>query len=99
MYNGKYLLYFYSFIESIIIKYTCLTSNLLHLSFLSFFFLNLISGEQSYSCLWLKRRSPNIMEFKFSDKSSSVMDEKLCDDRNFVSGQWITEGSMFPVHL
>ncbi|KAI2811489.1 hypothetical protein BLOT_002666 [Blomia tropicalis] len=49
-------------------------------------------GEQSYSCLWLKRRSPNIMEFKFSDKSSSVMDEKLCDDRNFVSGQWITEG-------
>ncbi|KAH9389014.1 hypothetical protein TYRP_008366 [Tyrophagus putrescentiae] len=49
-------------------------------------------GEQTYSCLWMKRRSPNIMEFKFSDKSSTVMNEKLCDDRNFISNNWITEG-------
>ena len=52
------------------------------------------SGEQSFSCLWVKRRSPNIMEFKFSDKSSSIMNDKLCDDRNFLVNPWITEGSM-----
>ncbi len=55
----------------------------------------LFSGEQTYSCLWMKRRSPNIMEFKFSDKSSTVMNEKLCDDRNFISNNWITEGSKY----
>ncbi|XP_075680244.1 LOW QUALITY PROTEIN: uncharacterized protein LOC113788835 [Dermatophagoides pteronyssinus] len=49
-------------------------------------------GEQSFSCLWVKRRSPNIMEFKFSDKSSSIMNDKLCDDRNFLINPWITEG-------
>ena len=36
------------------------------------------------------------MEFKFSDKTSSMMNEKLCDDHNFVSAQWITEGSECP---
>ncbi|KAH7642800.1 hypothetical protein HUG17_9491 [Dermatophagoides farinae] len=49
-------------------------------------------GEQSFSCLWVKRRSPNIMEFRFSDKSSSIMNDKLCDERNFATNQWITEG-------
>lgn len=37
------------------------------------------------------------MEFKFSDKTSTVMSEKLCDDRNFVSAPWITEGSKYRV--
>ncbi|KAF7491320.1 hypothetical protein SSS_06808 [Sarcoptes scabiei] len=49
-------------------------------------------GEQSYTCLWVKRRSSNIMEFKLSEISSPVMSEKLCDERNFANSQWITEG-------
>ena len=53
------------------------------------------SGEQSFSCLLVKRRSPNIMEFKLSEKTSTVMSESLCDDRNFENSKWITEGSKF----
>ncbi|CAG2112018.1 unnamed protein product, partial [Medioppia subpectinata] len=48
-------------------------------------------GDQSYTCIWIKKRSPNILEFQFAEKSSEVMTESLCNDNQFTSN-WITQG-------
>jgi len=52
-------------------------------------------GDQSYRCVWFKRRSPNIMEFQFGQETTSYYDDKLCDDKQFPTNNWITQGSKY----
>lgn len=50
-------------------------------------------GEESYQCIWLKKRSTNIIEFKLGSKSSqSSSSTVLCSDEYFENSHWITQG-------
>lgn len=49
-------------------------------------------GEKEFKCIWFKRRSPNILEFQYASKTSKEQDESLCDDINFITTNWITQG-------
>ena len=52
------------------------------------------SGDQAYTCVWFKRRSPNILEFQYGAEWSVSFSEHLCDDKYFTSADaWITQGS------
>jgi len=49
-------------------------------------------GEESYRCLWFKKRSPNILEFQFGQESTAYYSDSLCDDKQFTTNNWITQG-------
>uniref|UniRef100_T1JPS7 Uncharacterized protein n=1 Tax=Tetranychus urticae TaxID=32264 RepID=T1JPS7_TETUR len=49
-------------------------------------------GESFYTCVWMKRRSANTLEFQFGAKSSPNLLAHLCDDQHFTSNNWITQG-------
>ncbi|XP_074594666.1 uncharacterized protein LOC141850036 [Brevipalpus obovatus] len=49
-------------------------------------------GEQFYSCVWMKPRSTNILEFQFSEKTSPIFSPRLCDEIQFASNAWVTQG-------
>lgn len=53
---------------------------------------HLNSGESFYTCVWMKRRSANTLEFQFGAKSSPNLLAHLCDDQHFTSNNWITQG-------
>lgn len=57
---------------------------------INFYLLN--SGEESYQCIWLKKRSTNIIEFKLGSKSSQGSSDMLCSDEYFERSHWITQG-------
>lgn len=48
-------------------------------------------GHQYYTCLWLKRRSPSVIEFKVANSSSDLA-QNLCRDIQFSDSQWFTKG-------
>lgn len=50
-------------------------------------------GEESYRCLWFKKRSPNILEFQFGQESTAYYSDSLCDDKQFTTNNWNTQGS------
>ena len=56
-------------------------------------------GDESYRCIWFKRRSPNIMEFQFGQEASPFYSDVLCDDKQFPTNNWITQGSQYLVIL
>lgn len=41
----------------------------------------------------MKRRSTNILEFQFSSQTSPIFSNRLCDDSQFKSQAWVTQGS------
>ncbi|XP_046406160.1 uncharacterized protein LOC124171057 [Ischnura elegans] len=49
-------------------------------------------GEEIYSCIWMKLRGINVLEFQLGLRSSSRMNESLCMDSNFRDDAWITQG-------
>ncbi|KAF2345160.1 hypothetical protein FHG87_024084 [Trinorchestia longiramus] len=40
-------------------------------------------GDSSYNCLWLKRRSANILEFMLGLYPNTTLDSSLCDVGKF----------------
>ncbi|KFM60337.1 hypothetical protein X975_02466, partial [Stegodyphus mimosarum] len=58
-------------------------------------------GEESYNCVWLKRRSLNVMEFQIGSQPSHLYSDTLCHDLQFNDDTWTTQGrvksnQMFP---
>ncbi|XP_023230618.1 uncharacterized protein LOC111630705 [Centruroides sculpturatus] len=49
-------------------------------------------GDESYNCLWLKRRGVNVLEFQFGSQPSKQYSDTLCSDRQFRQETWITQG-------
>ncbi|XKL65945.1 hypothetical protein PGB90_009365 [Kerria lacca] len=50
------------------------------------------SEEEQYTCMWIKRRGPNVFEFQLSTENSFDYDSSLCLTANFKSDIWITQG-------
>ncbi|KAK9889225.1 hypothetical protein WA026_004503 [Henosepilachna vigintioctopunctata] len=49
--------------------------------------------EERYSCLWIHKRTNNILEFQMGLKSSKENNVfELCHDANFIEDSWITQG-------
>ncbi|KAI5731571.1 hypothetical protein M8J77_012502 [Diaphorina citri] len=51
-------------------------------------------GEEMYSCIWMKKRGLNVLEFQLGLKSSNHLNTSLCSDFNFQSTKWITQGRL-----
>ncbi|GFG31845.1 hypothetical protein Cfor_02655 [Coptotermes formosanus] len=51
-------------------------------------------GEEMYTCVWLKRRGVNVLEFQLGLQSSTYYNTTLCSDRNFKPKIWITQGRL-----
>ncbi|RWS26210.1 hypothetical protein B4U80_05905 [Leptotrombidium deliense] len=49
-------------------------------------------GDEFYTCIWMKRRSPNILEFQFGTQRTDVYSDHLCEDMQFTSHSWYTQG-------
>ncbi|XP_026686722.1 uncharacterized protein LOC103519401 [Diaphorina citri] len=47
-----------------------------------------------YSCIWMKKRGLNVLEFQLGLKSSNHLNTSLCSDFNFQSTKWITQGRL-----
>ncbi|XP_045482394.1 uncharacterized protein LOC123686367 [Harmonia axyridis] len=53
-------------------------------------------NEEHYSCLWVHKRSSNILEFQISTKSSHL-NHNLCHESYFLDDAWITQGRTVPI--
>ncbi|XP_033606247.1 uncharacterized protein LOC111861520 [Cryptotermes secundus] len=51
-------------------------------------------GEEMYTCIWLKRRGVNVLEFQLGLQSSTYYNSTLCSDTNFEPKIWITQGRL-----
>nr|CAD7460876.1 unnamed protein product [Timema tahoe] len=51
-------------------------------------------GEEMYTCMWIKRRGMNVLEFQIGLQSSTYYNSSLCSNTNFQLNQWITQGRM-----
>ncbi|KAG8188278.1 hypothetical protein JTE90_012111 [Oedothorax gibbosus] len=49
-------------------------------------------GEESYNCVWLKRRSQNVLEFQIGSQPSRQYSDSLCHDLQFSDDLWTTQG-------
>lgn len=55
-------------------------------------------GEEQYHCVWVAKRSENILEFQIGAKTiqhlgvGSRPDGSICDDRYFDKTRWLTQG-------
>ncbi|XP_054716850.1 uncharacterized protein LOC129226274 [Uloborus diversus] len=56
-------------------------------------------GEESYNCVWLKRRSVNVMEFQIGSQPSPLYTDKLCHDLQFIDDAWTTQGRLKPTQM
>ncbi|KAF8782355.1 hypothetical protein HNY73_012651 [Argiope bruennichi] len=56
-------------------------------------------GEESYNCIWLQRRAPNVMEFQLGVEPSNTYSESLCHDQQFPGEAWITEGRLHKIQI
>ena len=45
-----------------------------------------------YQCVWVAKRSHNIIEFRFGRESSQHPRPELCQDSQFIDRPWITQG-------
>ena len=57
---------------------------------LSLFF----SDNGHYNCIWIHRRTPNVLELQYGRRPSTVASFELCDYNNFWSKTWTTVASM-----
>lgn len=53
-----------------------------------------ISGEETYNCIWTKKRSANILEFQISTRTGSNASMFICDDVYFDDTRWLTQGRL-----
>ena len=51
------------------------------------------SNKGHYNCLWLQKRTPNVLELQFGRRPSTVASLDLCDNANFWSKTWTTLSS------
>lgn len=49
-------------------------------------------GEELYSCIWAKKRGPNVFEFQLGMFTSPQYNASLCSSSNFQPNTWITQG-------
>ncbi|XP_055925741.1 uncharacterized protein LOC129957449 [Argiope bruennichi] len=56
-------------------------------------------GEESYNCVWLKRRSLNVMEFQIGSQPSHMYSDTLCHDLQFSDDAWTTQGRDKPTQM
>lgn len=56
-------------------------------------------GEESYNCVWLKRRSVNVMEFQMGSQPSGAYSDTLCHDLQFNAEAWTTQGGRKTTHM
>ncbi|GIX69372.1 uncharacterized protein CEXT_466851, partial [Caerostris extrusa] len=56
-------------------------------------------GEESYNCVWLKRRSLNVMEFQIGSQPSTLYSDTLCHDLQFSDDAWVTQGRLKPTEM
>ncbi|XP_076347255.1 uncharacterized protein LOC143245154 isoform X2 [Tachypleus tridentatus] len=51
-------------------------------------------GEVFYNCVWLRRRSHNVMELQFGTMPSRQWSPDLCSEHQFQTEQWYTQGNI-----
>lgn len=51
-------------------------------------------GEEMYTCIWLKQRGVNVLEFQMGMKASTSYNSTLCMDSNFQKKVWLTQGRL-----
>lgn len=57
-------------------------------------------GEEQYHCVWVTKRSDNILEFQIGSRTiqhlggSSRPDATICDDKYFDKTRWLTQGRL-----
>ncbi|XP_076339897.1 uncharacterized protein LOC143240770 isoform X2 [Tachypleus tridentatus] len=51
-------------------------------------------GESSYNCVWLQKRSQNILEMQYGTSSSDRALDDLCKEQQFQKKQWTTRGKI-----
>lgn len=57
-------------------------------------------GEEQYHCVWIVKRSLNVMEFQIGAKTVQHIDdnsrpsESICDNSYFDETRWLTQGQM-----
>lgn len=56
-------------------------------------------GEETYNCVWLQRRTSNVMEFQLGMEASSKYTDSLCQDQNFPASAWITEARLHKLQM
>ncbi|XP_065217157.1 uncharacterized protein LOC135843266 [Planococcus citri] len=49
-------------------------------------------NEEMYTCIWLKKRGENVLEFQLATETSQYPNNSLCSVQNFQSNVWITQG-------
>lgn len=49
-------------------------------------------GEEKYSCVWLKQRGNNVLEFQIGLQESDRFNYSLCSPSNFREKIWVTQG-------
>ena len=52
------------------------------------------SDNGHYNCIWIHRRTPNVLELQYGRRPSTVASFELCDYNNFWSKTWTTVASM-----
>ena len=59
------------------------------------YYLLFFSDNGHYNCIWIHRRTPNVLELQYGRRPSTVASFELCDYNNFWSKTWTTVASMF----
>lgn len=54
----------------------------------------LYSGEESYHCVWVKKRSANILEFQIGTRTGSNSSSIICDDMYIDDSRWLTQARL-----
>ncbi|KAK3910668.1 Glucose starvation modulator protein 1 [Frankliniella fusca] len=49
-------------------------------------------GEEKYTCVWLKQRGNNVLEFQIGLQSSERFTNSMCLPNNFREKIWVTQG-------
>ena len=53
----------------------------------------IFSDNGHYNCMWLHKRTANVLEMQFGRRPSTVASFELCDYNNFWSKTWTTIAS------
>ncbi|XP_065573218.1 uncharacterized protein LOC136035380 isoform X2 [Artemia franciscana] len=51
-------------------------------------------GDEFHSCMWVERRSINVMELQFGLESSILPNRSLCNEGKFLENAWTTQGRL-----
>ncbi|XP_076335457.1 uncharacterized protein LOC143238801 isoform X2 [Tachypleus tridentatus] len=55
-------------------------------------------GQEAYNCIWLQKRSSNVLELQLGDNPSSGYVQLLCGHHMFRSNTWVTLGRLDVTH-